>query len=141
MADHSICLAPGCGGWADGAATACPRCGGPMRAEKGPTARGWVLMILGLFLALFMGAITLMVAPSMLQPGQEVDGGTWTGTGQQARLALGLFAGVIVLGLSFAVTGLSIVVTGRQNRLFTILSLALAALVFLAALVLPAAFK
>ncbi|MGZ8311616.1 MAG: hypothetical protein ACXWUX_16585 [Allosphingosinicella sp.] len=141
MADHSICLTPGCGAWADGAVAACPRCGGPMKAEKGPTARGWVLLVLGLFLALLMGAITWMVAPYMLQAGKEVDGTSFSGTMEQAQMVLALFAGIIVLGLMFAINGIYIIATGRQSKLFTILSLGMAGLVFLVAFLLPRALE
>ena len=48
--------------------------------------RGWVLLFLGLFLVLMLGAITVDLAPSMMHPGKEVDGGTFTGTAEQARL-------------------------------------------------------
>ena len=127
MADHSNCLSESCKAWADGAVAVCPRCGGPMRFEKGPTVRGWVLLFIGLFLVLLMGTITWNLAPSMLQPGKEVDGGTFTGTAEEARTFLGLFALVIAFGLTAAVNGAFIIATGRQSRFFTILSLVAAA--------------
>ena len=127
MADHSICQSDSCKAWADGSVRICPRCGGPMRFEKGPTLRGWVLLILGLFLVLMLGAITWNLAPSMLHPGKEVDGGTFNGTAEQARLFLGLFALVIAFGLTTAINGAIIIVSGRQSRIFTIISLAAAA--------------
>lgn len=127
MANHSTCLNDDCKAWADGSVAVCPRCGGPMRFEKGSTVRGWVLLLIGLFLVLLMGAITWNLAPTMLHPGKEVDGGTFTGTAEEARMFLGLFALVIAFGLMAAINGVFIIATGRQSRVFTILSLVAAA--------------
>src|SRR4030095_5230973 len=122
MADHSICQSDSCKAWADGSVAVCPRCGGPMSFQKGSTLRGWVLLFLGLFLVPMLGASTWDVAPSMLHPGKEVDGSTFNGTAEQARLFLGLFALVIAFGLTTAIHGVIIIATGRQSRVFTVIS-------------------
>jgi phosphate starvation-inducible membrane PsiE len=133
MADHSTCLNDACKAWADGSVAVCPRCGGPMRFKKGSTLRGWVLLFLGLFLVLMLGAITWNLAPSMLHPGKEIDGGTFNGTAEQARMFLGLFALIIAFGLTAAMNGAFIIATGRQSKVFTVISLAAAAVLVLAA--------
>ncbi len=127
MADHSTCTAPGCGAWADGAVAACPRCGGPMRLTKGSTARGWILLFLGLVLMGMMGAITGATAPTMLNPGVEIDGGRFTGTIEQGRIFLGLFMLVFVLGIVSTVYGLFQIVTRRESKAFIAATLVLAA--------------
>ena len=127
MADHSICLSPQCGAWADGQVKACPRCGGPMRARRGVTWGGWVMLGMGLFLLLLMGTITAVVAPMLLRPGIETaGGGTFTGTAQQAWLILGLFALIMLFGLASTIHGGMQVATGRQSNWLIVLILALA---------------
>ena len=123
MADHSVCLSPSCKAWVDGDASVCPKCGGPMQGGKKMTARGWVLLVLGLFLALVMGAIMLSLGPSMLDPTDS----SFTGTREQARLFLSLFAAVFIFGLMTTINGLYIIVTGRQSKTFTVLTLAITA--------------
>lgn len=122
MADHSICLSPSCKAWVDGDASVCPKCGGPMKGGKKMTARGWLLLVLGLFLALTMGAITISLGPSMLNP--DADG--FNGTPEQARLFLSLFVAVFIFGLMTTINGLYIIATGRQSKAFTVLTLAIA---------------
>jgi hypothetical protein len=127
MADHSICLDPQCKAWADGKVDACPRCGGPMRSQKGPTARGWLLVVCGVLLVGMMGAIMIAVGPSMMNAGKTIDGSTYNGTPEQARIFLGLFALIGVFGLTALINGIFIIVTGRQSRAFKIIGLLLAA--------------
>ena len=124
MSDHSTCTK--CGAWADGAVAVCPRCGGAMILKKGSTARGWILLVLGLFLMGMMGAITAATAPTMLNPGVEIDGGSFTGTAEQGRIFLGLFLLVFAFGIVSTLYGLFQIVTRRESKAFILLSLALA---------------
>ena len=126
MSDHSKCVSSDCGYWEDGSLSACPKCGGAMRVTKGSTARGWVLLMLGLFLILLMGTITASLAPTMLNAGKEIDGSTFEGTPEQARIFLGLFALVIVFGFVSTVYGLFQIVTRRESKAFILVSLLLA---------------
>ena len=127
MADHSKCVSPDCGYWEDGALAACPKCGGAMRVTKGSTARGWILLFLGLFLILLMGTITANLAPTMLRPGEVIDGSTFEGTPEQARIFLGLFALVILFGFVSTIYGLFQIVTRRESKAFMLVTLLLAA--------------
>ena len=90
-------------------------------------ARGWLLLVCGLFLVLFMGSITLNIAPSMLNPGKDVAGSTFSGSAEQARIFLGLFALVILCGIMSTIYGIFMIVTRRQSIAFIAISLAIAA--------------
>lgn len=94
--------------------------------------RGWVLVAVGLFLLLFMGAIAWNLAPIMLRPGVEVDGSSFTGTAAQGQIFLGLFGLVGLFGAMSIANGAWMMATGRRSptgaRLFMILFLALFAL-------------
>lgn len=95
--------------------------------------RGWILLVAGLFLVLVMGAVVLNLAPAMLNPGIETGGTTFTGSAEQAQVFLGLFALVILFGALCIANGLYMIATGTRNRVFTIATLAFAALLYAAA--------
>lgn len=123
----STCTQPTCAATLEGKAAICPKCGGPMRQVGESPVRGWILVILGLFLILFMGGITLVVAPTMLRPGETIDGSSFTGTAEQARTALLLFGAVILFGFVAFANGIYMLKTKRQSKGFVIATLALAA--------------
>ena len=88
-----------------------------MRSVGESPARAILLLICGLLLAVGMGVIGYYVAPSMLNPGVESpDGSSYTGTAEQARLFLTLFAAVFVLGLVAIANGIFMLVNGGRAR-------------------------
>jgi hypothetical protein len=128
MADISTCVEPTCGIVVQGKAEACPKCGGPMRRIGEAKWRGWVLLVLGLFLMLFMGVIAFNLLPSLLAPGKDMGGGArFSGDADQAQMVLGLFGAIILFGFVTAANGAYWIATGRRSKTFTVLTLALAA--------------
>ncbi|HEX8449444.1 MAG TPA: hypothetical protein VF652_07625 [Allosphingosinicella sp.] len=91
-----------------------------MERERGPgpnwRIRGRVLVAVGLFLLLLMGAIAWNLAPMMLSPGVEVEGSTFTGTKTQGRIFLGLFALIGLFGAMSVGNGAWMMATGRRSR-------------------------
>ena len=126
MADQSTCLSPLCGITVEGSEKKCPKCGWAMRSSRNIRIRGWFLLCCGLFLVLFMGAITWNMLPMLLHPGRAIAGGTFTGTPDQARTFLNLFLLVILFGALGTANAIYMIVTGRQNRWFVIGTLLLA---------------
>lgn len=132
MANLSVCESPTCAVTVEGAASACPKCGGPMRQIRESKARAWVLIILGLFLVVMMGAITIGMAPMLLDPGAESDGGSsFSGTAEQARMILYLFGVVIAFGVAATANGLVMLKTGQQSRIFIIINIILGVLLLI----------
>ena len=127
MADESTCLSPLCGITIEGSEKKCPKCGWAMRSSRNIRTRGWVLLCCGLFLVLFMGWIAWSLAPTLLRPGVGQSGDTFTGTKDQAQMILGLFGVIILFGAFGTVNALYMITTGRQNRVFVIITLLLAA--------------
>jgi MFS family permease len=99
-------------------------------SERNWRVRGWVLVPLGLFLVLFMGAILWNLMPTMLNPGVEVDGSTFSGTPEQAQLFFGIFALVIAFGALCIVNGSYMIATGRRNAVLTTVTLVIFAILF-----------
>jgi len=126
MADQSTCLSPLCGITIDGSEKKCPKCGWAMRSSRNVRNRGGVLLCCGLFLVLFMGWITWSLAPTLLSPGISQDGDTFTGTRDQSQMILGLFGLIILFGALGTVNAIYMITTGRQSRVFVIVTLLLA---------------
>ncbi|HVQ08119.1 MAG TPA: hypothetical protein VMS43_06755 [Allosphingosinicella sp.] len=133
---HSACNQPTCATVVEGRVHTCPKCGGPMRSVGESPARAILLLICGVLLAGGMGVIMLKIGPSMLNPGVEAsDGSSFTGTTDQARLFLTLFAAVFVFGLVAIANGIFMLVTRRQSKGFIIVTLALATVLIILAVV------
>lgn len=109
----------------------CPQCGSWMPRAQGIRRRGWLLIVIGFLLVMMMGAITLMVAPTMLS-GTSSTGAKFTGTPEQAFLILGLFGVVIIFGLTSIASGLWQIVTGRRSIWIVVLILGLTFLLIVA---------
>ena len=127
MADQSTCLSPLCGITIEGSERKCPKCGWTMRGTRNIRTRGWVLLCCGLFLVLFMGWIAWSLWPTLVRPGKEYESGTFSGTKDQAQMILGLFGLVILFGALGTVNALYMIVSGRQNRVFVLVTLLMAA--------------
>ena len=127
MADQSTCLSPLCGITIEGSEKKCPKCGWAMRSSRNIRTRGWFLLCCGLFLVLFMGWIAWSLWPTLVRPGVDYENGRFTGTKDQAQMILGLFGLVILFGALGTVNALYMITTGRQNRVFVIVTLLLAA--------------
>ena len=123
----STCNRPTCAATVEGNVATCPKCGGPMRRVGESPLRAWILVVLGLFLILLMGAVTLFLAPAMLRPGETIDGGSFTGTAEQARTALLLFGALILFGFVAFANGIYMLKTRKQSKAFVVATLALAA--------------
>jgi hypothetical protein len=133
MAEISTCLSPICGARAEGNLTKCPECGWAMRSSRNLRVRGVALLACGLFLLGLMGWITWNMTPSLLAPGEEAGGMTFSGKPDQAETILWLFWSILAFGAVATVNGLYQIATGRTNRVLVLLSLALAAALLVAA--------
>src|SRR5437868_3057627 len=99
MPAFSVCRKSTCATLVEGKTDVCPKCGGPMRSVGESPLRGIVLLLCGLFLLGLMGTIAYNMYPTLTHPGVRIEGSTFTGTADQARITLLLFAAVIAFGL------------------------------------------
>lgn len=132
MPAYTVCRDAKCGTLVEGKVDACPKCGGAMRTVGESPWRGIVLLICGLILLIGMGVITMNMYPSLTNPGVRMpDGSSWTGTADQARTVLLLFAAVILFGLVATVNGVYMLITKQQSKAFIFISLGCAAVLLL----------
>jgi uncharacterized membrane protein len=142
MAAYTVCRDPKCATLVEGKVAACPKCGGAMRTVGESPWRGIVLLICGLSLVIGMGVITLNTYPMLSNPGVEMpDGSSWTGSAESARMALLLFAAVIVFGLVATANGIYMLVTKQQSKAFMFVSLGTAAVLLIIVFVAMSSLK
>jgi hypothetical protein len=128
MPAYTVCRKATCATLVEGKVDACPKCGGPMRSVGESPLRGIVLLLCGLFLLGLMGTITYNMYPLLTHPGVRMpDGSSFTGTPDQARITLLLFAAVIAFGLVATANGIYMLIAKQQSRAFMFVSLGLAA--------------
>jgi hypothetical protein len=87
-----------------------------------------VLLLCGLFLTIGMGVILSNMYPTLSNPGVRMpDGSSFTGTADQARITILLFAAVIAFGLVATANGIYMLITKQQSKVFMFVSLGFAA--------------
>ena len=130
MADqsgNSICYKLTCGAVVPGLHTHCPQCGGRMKSETVVRRLGWVLLLLGLFLVGFVGYIISAIGPSlhaaMGETSGAADGSRFNASAGAASMVLWLLWSIVGFGAVGTLNGLVQALTGRRNRLLTVLLL------------------
>jgi cation transport ATPase len=131
MPQTSKCLSLSCRETVEGSVEKCPKCGTKMRTPKMVRRLGWFLLLVGLFLVVLIGTVTWNLAPALMHPyGPDSN---FTGTAEQAHLILRLFGVVILFGLGTMVNGAYQIATGQRSRIITVVTLGLAAVLFIVA--------
>jgi magnesium-transporting ATPase (P-type) len=107
----------------------CPQCGRSIRTSKQVRRLGWVLVILGGFLIVFMVGLTVLMLGIMTNPTQSST--HFTGTPEDALFMFGVFGLVAAIGLSSLAGGVWQIWYGKRNKVvgYVVLGLALVFLV------------
>ena len=129
----SVCQSPRCAAVFDGLDAKCPTCGYRAVPQKRIRMLGWLLIGCGVLLLGIMIPVCIAIVPSMMQPGTETGGSTFTGSESDASSALVIFAMVIAFGLAALASGTYQVRYGRQNWFLVIGMLVLGAVMFVGA--------
>jgi uncharacterized membrane protein len=82
---------------------------------------GWIQLVLGVLLAAFGVIASVNLGPDLLQPGVSRGGTTFTGTVEQGRLILLLFAWIVAFGLIGMLNGIWQIKTGRRNKVILVI--------------------
>lgn len=102
---------------ADASVKKCPQCGKGRVLTRGQVrALGWLLVVLGAFLVLFMGGITVLVAGIIANANVPGSTNRFKGDSKQMAIMFGLFGLVIAFGFASLVGGASQIRHGRRNK-------------------------
>lgn len=124
-----------CGYVTTEAITKCPKCRGGVRSSTQIRTLGFVLILIGLFLAGLMGTIMYKFTPALLQAGELKGTGQHSGVNIPAWQLVGLFSTVLAFGVTNILAGLWQISTGRRNKWLFLLVLIV--VILMALLVLP----
>lgn len=105
-----------CGYQTKDALRLCPKCGAALLSASSIKRLGWVLVVIGTFLAVAMCVVAWQTAPTMLQPGKTIDGTRFTGSAEMGRMALMLFGAVGLFGVLGIAEGVYQIRTGQRNK-------------------------
>lgn len=111
-------------------AARCARCGGRVTSAKMMRALGWLLVGLGTFLVVLMGAITIYVANVVYHSNDPGATTTFTGGAEMEFFMFGLFGLVLVFGVACVASGAWQARYAKPNRKLMFLVLGLGVLFF-----------
>ncbi len=99
--------------------TVCPRCGKRLFTAQNIRMRGIALVLIGLFLVVFMGAIAIFVGTLLAGAANDPAAAKKMKQDPFAFLAvIAIFASVIAFGINSIAGGIWMVVFGKRNKFF-----------------------
>lgn len=120
LAETKFRICPKCRFEANTAETKCPQCGKVLITQTKLRTLGVVILLLGVFIALMMAIVTSNLYPALSQ----LNGSSkFTGTETQAHQILAILGLTFAAGVSFSITGLWQIISGRRNRILVWISL------------------
>ncbi len=105
----------------------CALCAGPVTTARTMRLLGWMLVLIGSFLLLFMGAITYYVARIVYHA--DASGARFNGSPEMALYIFALFGLVMLFGFSAVVSGALQALSARPNRKIMLVIIGLGVLI------------
>lgn len=96
--------------------TSCPNCGGRLQSAQKVRILGWVLLLIGAFLVIFMGTLGLYLGSIISQTGESTSTTRFTGGPEDVALIVAVFGLVISFGIASMAGGIWQIVYGKPNR-------------------------
>ena len=94
----------------------CPSCGSRLQSATKVRILGWLLLLIGTGLVLFMGALGIYLGSIIAQSGEPGATTRFTGGPQEIALIVAVFGLVISFGLGSMAGGLWQIIYGKPNR-------------------------
>ena len=108
----------------------CPQCGRTLQSAKKVRILGWVLVLLGSFLVIFMGGLGIVLAGIIAESGQPGKSSRFTGGPEDVLFIAAIFGFVISFGLASIVGGFWQIWFGKPNRIVMVVMFVLAGLLW-----------
>ena len=100
--------------------TRCPNCGGRLQSAKKVRVLGWLLLLIGTGLVIFMGALGLYLGQIITQTGDSTSTTRFTGEPQDVLLIVAVFGLVISFGIASMAGGIWQIIYGKPNRILMV---------------------
>ena len=94
----------------------CPSCGSRLQSARKVRILGWLLLVIGTGLVLFMGALGVYLGSIIAQSGEPGGTPRFTGGPQDVALIVAVFGLVISFGLASMAGGIWQIKYGKPNR-------------------------
>jgi hypothetical protein len=94
----------------------CPSCGSRLQSKRKVRILGWLLLVIGTGLVLFMGVLGIYLGSMIAQSGAPGETMRFTGGPQEIALIVAVFGLVISFGLGSMAGGLWQIIYGKPNR-------------------------
>jgi uncharacterized paraquat-inducible protein A len=94
----------------------CPNCGGHLQSARKVRILGWLLLVIGAFLVIFMGTLGIYLGSIISQTGESTSTTRFTGGPQDVALIVAIFGLVISFGIASMAGGIWQIVYGKPNR-------------------------
>ncbi len=108
----------------------CPNCGRTLQSVKKVRILGWLLVILGSGLVVFMGGLGLVLGNIIAKTGQPGRTTRFTGGPEDVMLIIGVFGLVIAFGLASIAGGVWQIWYGKRNNKVMVLMFVVAGILW-----------
>lgn len=111
----------------------CPSCGSRLQSARKVRTLGWVLLVLGTFLVLFMGTLGIYLARIISDSSEPGATTRFTGGPQDVMFIVVIFGLVISFGLACIGGGIWQIKYGKPNRILMVGMFLVAGILFVIA--------
>lgn len=108
----------------------CPECGGSLFTRRRRLILGWILLVDGAFLVVFMAGLMIVIGNVMRRSADPGATTRFDGTPAQAYMIFGILGLVMVFGFSVCIAGWGQIRNRRRNPMLVKVILWLAAALF-----------
>ena len=98
----------------------CPNCGGRLQSAKKVRVLGWLLLLIGTGLVIFMAALGLYLGQIITRSGDSTSTTRFTGGPQDVMLIVAIFGLVISFGIASMAGGIWQIIYGKPNRILMV---------------------
>ncbi|MCM3906108.1 MAG: hypothetical protein ND866_30860 [Pyrinomonadaceae bacterium] len=109
----------------------CPNCGRTLQSAKKVRILGWVLVLLGSFLVIFMGGLGIILGGIIAGSGQPGNSSRFTGGPEDVLFIFAIFGLVIAFGLVSVAAGAWQIWFGKPNKILRVTMFVVAGLLLL----------